>query len=355
MPGRSQGTRLPLSLREDAHPDPNRYTEPPTRNRHCANTAGVADTQPASPFDTDDSSRIGELACEIAEQPAPSSARVLAAKYRRSRRSYIVAVGSVDASVPRWLSRRRWLDDLSSWVAHDGVEFLFRRVTPQMFLTVAAVLAQFCDSTDGRHCAVTNRTVARAAGCSERTVSTVRSILAEAGFAVLAQQGCGGGGRRHRVAVWHLVSRRAPVDNQAVCELPPSRRDRGLSHAGKNKPKARQRAKKAPAQSKRGRGSRARTAPRPLPVQRLAADLVSRTHGLGHGHMGAICDALMSAGVDPDTTTAEQICRHLDADMRDTGWSWPDEVQRPGAFLAYRLKRIADRLGKSLGVVGFRA
>lgn len=79
-------------------------------------------------------------------------------------------------------------------------------------------------------------------------------------------------------------------------------------------------------------------------MQRLAADLVGRMHGMTGGHIGAICDALAAAGVDPAVTTARQICRHLDADMRQTGWSWPNEVQRPAAFLAYRLQRIASRL-----------
>ena len=274
---------------------------------------------------------------------SPSSARILAIKKRRNRRAYIEAVGNIGASAPRWISRRHWLEDVSSWAYRDGAQLLCRRVAPATFMAVAAVLAEFADSADGRHCAVTNRVVALRANCSERTVSTVRSILATAEFALLAKQGSGGGGRPNRVAVWHLVSRRQPVDETGVCALPPSRRDRGLSPVGKNKP-TRTRARKAPSPSKRRPAAARRAAPRPLAMQRLAADLVSRTHGMAGGHIGAICDALTAAGVDPTLTTAQQICRHLDADMRETGWSWPNDIQRPAAFLTHRLKRISTRL-----------
>lgn len=37
----------------------------------------------------------------------------------------------------------------------------------------------------------------------------------------------------------------------------------------------------------------------------------------------------------------------LNADMGETGWSWPDTIQRPAAFLTYRLGRIADRLASA--------
>ena len=329
VPGPSQDTRLPLSSREDAHPDPNRYASFPADKPFCIN-------------DTD-AARIIDADGEEARTTSPSSARILAIKKRRNRRAYIEAVGNVAGSVPRWISRRHWLEDVSSWAYCDGAQLLCRRVAPVTFLAVTAVLAEFADSADGRHCAVTNRVVALRANCSERTVSTVRSVLAAAEFALLAKQGSGGGGRPNRVAVWHLVSRRQPVDNSGVCALPPSRRDRGSSLVRRNKP-TRTRAKKTPSKSKRRPATSRRTTPRPLAMQRLAAELVGRMHGMAGGHIGAICDALAAAGVDPAVSTARQICRHLDADMRETGWSWPNEVQRPGAFLAYRLQRIAGRL-----------
>jgi len=75
----------------------------------------------------------------------------------------------------------------------------------------------------------------------------------------------------------------------------------------------------------------------------LAADLVTRTHGLDRGHIGAVCDAITAAGINPETWTARAITDALNADMRARGWSWPDHVERPGAFLAHRLRRLKWR------------
>ena len=75
-------------------------------------------------------------------------------------------------------------------------------------------------------------------------------------------------------------------------------------------------------------------------MQRLAAELVARCHGLHRGHIGAVCDALTAAGIDPGVWSARSITAALDADMRVRGWSWPDRIERPGAFLASRLRRL---------------
>ena len=97
-------------------------------------------------------------------------------------------------------------------------------------------------------------------------------------------------------------------------------------------------------------GRRWRSAPRPLTLQRLAAKLIAQTHGLGPRpwwtqantgrHVGAICDALTAAGIDPNIWTATQIVDRLNADMQTTRWTWPDRIERPAAFLASRLRRL---------------
>jgi hypothetical protein len=78
-------------------------------------------------------------------------------------------------------------------------------------------------------------------------------------------------------------------------------------------------------------------------MQRLAAELVARCHGLGHGHIGAICDALTHTGIDPDRWSARAITDALNTDMRATGWCWPNHINRPAAFLASRLRRLPMR------------
>ena len=84
-----------------------------------------------------------------------------------------------------------------------------------------------------------------------------------------------------------------------------------------------------------------RTSARPLSIQRLAAELVATSHGLDRAHVGAICDALTAAGIDPAVWTARAITDALNADMRARGWSWPDHIANPGGFLSSRLRRLS--------------
>lgn len=68
--------------------------------------------------------------------------------------------------------------------------------------------------------------------------------------------------------------------------------------------------------------------------------MVANAHGLWRGHIGAVCDAITNAGIDPQAWTARQISDALNADMRATGSTWPDHIDKPGAFLAWRLRRL---------------
>ena len=65
------------------------------------------------------------------------------------------------------------------------------------------------------------------------------------------------------------------------------------------------------------------------------------THGLDRAHIGAICDALTGAGIDPAVWSARAINDVLNADMRARGTTWPDHIANPGAFLASRLRRLS--------------
>lgn len=88
------------------------------------------------------------------------------------------------------------------------------------------------------------------------------------------------------------------------------------------------------------RRRRNRTTPRPLAVQKLAGQLVALGIGLHRGHIGSVCDAITASGVDPGQWTAEQLQRALDRDGQLAHWSWPDRIDRPGAFLVGRLRRL---------------
>lgn len=132
------------------------------------------------------------------------------------------------------------------------------------------------------------------------------------------------------------------------CHLPPLSRESGFCPVGKNSPRARERAPQQDS-SKITPVKRQRDTPRPLPLQRLAAQLAVRCRGLDRGHIGALCDALDTAGIDPQHWTARQLTDALNDDMRTRGWSWPDRIERPGGFLVSRLRRLTDG-GKAAGL-----
>lgn len=253
--------------------------------------------------------------------------------------------GCAPATTPMWTSRAGWLAEVAAWLDTEGGRAACaRKVRPEMFLRVSEALAASADHGTGRHCAVTNAVVAEAAGCSARTVSTVRRLLrddAELAVEVHRGTGCAAAPRSvRRPSVWHLVSRREPVDNPAVFHLPPTRRVRRSSHLGKKSPSDRTR---PPRKSNPSRTTARRSAPRPLHTQKLAAGLVARSIGLDTVHVGQICDALSGSGLDLDAWTSRQINDALNAHMSTTGLSWPDRIENPAAFLAARLRRLPVR------------
>ncbi|TXH18579.1 MAG: hypothetical protein E6R06_26370 [Mycobacterium sp.] len=90
---------------------------------------------------------------------------------------------------------------------------------------------------------------------------------------------------------------------------------------------------------KRGR----RCAPRPLHVQQLAAGIVAGSLGLDKGHIGHVCDALTSSGLNLTEWTAKTLLTALNQDMKTRGWDWPNRIDNPAAFLGSRLRLLAQR------------
>ena len=253
-----------------------------------------------------------------------------------------------------WTSRDGWLTEVSGWLAtNDGLAECARlHIRPERVLRAAVVLAAHADHATGRNCAVSNATVGAGAGCSERTVTNARVVLGTSGLAVEIQRGTGSKttpGYGRRPSVWHLISRPTPVSKavavKAVCELPPSRRDRRISPERSQSPSARERARgiKSDTRTRSPKRDR-RCAPRPLQVQLLAAGILhSRPIGLDRGHIGRICDALTDSGLDLTAWTAKALLAALNADMKTRGWDWPNQVKNPAAFLKSRLQLLPVR------------
>lgn len=256
-------------------------------------------------------------------------------------------MGACAPSVPMWTSREAWLSALGEW-AHTPAFTTARTstrvsITATTLLAIASVMAEHADHATGRHVAVTRATVADRIGCSPDTITVAWRLLRATGWAIEAQRGHGStttptAGRRP--LIYHLTPRREPQPVVHNPDLPPKAGVCLLPSVGKYSPSTRTRAEKVSPTPTHRPSRRWRAEPRPLGVQRLAAGLVARCHGLHHAHIGAICDVLAAAGIDPSVYTATQITAALEADMRATGWRWPDHIERPAAFLAHRLARL---------------
>ncbi|MBE5477698.1 hypothetical protein E3G68_005031 [Mycobacteroides abscessus] len=307
-------------------------------------------------------SQLGLAAGSYAEQrqsPAVQQ-RLRRIRIREQRRDWVQRAGETAPSTPMWTSRAGWIRGVQAWAQSDELHVVCASarvsITSSTLTSVAKAWAQFADHGTGRNAAVTRVRVAQAAGCDPRTVTRAWKVLGAAGWAVEAARGHGSSSRAscgNRPSIWHLVSRKVePTDLSQPVEfvhLPPSRRDRRLSPVSSKSPKARPGApaRKCHPPVKKCK-SPARAAPRPLALQRLAAELVTPAgrpdplcRGLDRGHIGAICDAISSAGIDPAVWSARSITEALNRDMRARGWSWPNEITNPGSFLASRLRLLA--------------
>lgn len=270
----------------------------------------------------------------------------------QGRRDWVLRAGAKHRA-PMWTSRVSWLDGLRRWAQSPALGELCAEqrvsMTAATLLAIAAVMAEHADHATGRHVAVTRATIADTVGCDVRTVTAAWRVLRVSRWAVEAQRGHGSPttpsvGRRP--SVYHLVPRRAPqpAGDQPVHDfhLPPPGGDGFLTPVGSKSPSVRARAHATYSREQQPDPPRRwRTTPRPLAIQLLAAQLVARTHGLGRGHIGAICDTLTAAGIEPAVWSARAITDALDADMRTRGCSWPDHITNPAAFLSSRLRRLS--------------
>lgn len=258
-----------------------------------------------------------------------------------------------------WSSREGWLAALGQWARSPSFAACAAAarvsMTAATLLGIAAVMAEHADHATGRHVAVTRARIADRVGCSPDTVTAAWRLLRVAGWVVEAQRGHGSSGTPaagRRPSVYHLVPRREPrpvVHNPVHNpDLPPKAGIGLLTPEGSNSPSAR-----AETESIRKTSNRLKTGPkptltrpprphqpRPLGLQRLAAQLTARCQGLDHGHIGAICDAITAAGIDPAHWSAQRIVDALNTDMRQRGSSWPDRIDNPAAFLSSRLRRL---------------
>ncbi|OHU47163.1 hypothetical protein BKG82_26260 [Mycobacteroides chelonae] len=274
--------------------------------------------------------------------------RLYRSRVSAARRQWIEQHATAGADLPVWSSRQGWVQSIREWVLTEH----FRRACASVqvsiagatVLAIAAAWAKSADHATGRNAAVTRAWIAAAVGCNPKTITRAWKVLEAAGFAVEIYHGHGSAetpGHGKRPSIWHLVSRTADArEDVENVPLPPIGGCSSESPVGTYSPSKRERSPEKNI-SPRKTGRRLRATPRPLAVQRLAAQFVARSRGLGHVHIGAICDAITDSGIDPAIWDAERLQEALEADMRKMGWHWPDEITNPAGFLRARLRRIA--------------
>lgn len=300
--------------------------------------------------------------------------------------------------VRAWLGPRHWGYNVRcSLASEQGQALLVRHHTSvETVIKVSKILARHAHSTSGRHVTVSNATLCTETGLKDRPVRRARAVLRELGFAVdmatgrklsaleVAAAAAHHGGRQDRAAShWHLTL----PENTVALPTPPRRRsasmgkttrtalskavhahrsssDEGardhlsmkssvkkISSVGRNSPTC------ARARARAGASTNQREEPRPLHLQRAAADLVAHCHGMDKGqwartdqgeyvrrqggwHIGRVADVIAKAGIDTTRWSGRDIRRRMDQELRDQGFAWPDVVSSPAAFLLLQLRRI---------------
>ncbi len=308
------------------------------------------------------------------------------------------------ARVPVWTSRREWLRQFRHHTTTPAGKALCARnlIKPDKAYVVAQAHAYFAESHTGRGVCAAKSTIAARAKVSESSVNRTRRVLIALGMGIEHVRGrnlrtleffaaeAHHGGQQHRAAsTWSLSSPRTvvattPPRKVAKTRLPrasqriPRRRDRsphkdGINrvnrpHNGRPGPigtdtlssvgflssevlplgRTHQRvhARTVPTPKKR---STSRSSPRPLALQRTAAELVSHAPALRPpGHIGAICDLLRDVKIDTTRWTGRDIALTLSRDTADRGWIWPtrSSLSSPLGYLKRRLDGI-DWTGES--------
>lgn len=78
----------------------------------------------------------------------------------------------------------------------------------------------------------------------------------------------------------------------------------------------------------------------PLPLQRLAANLVREAPFLRSVHARAVCRALEAAGITPDWWTAHDVARAMYSTVTEKRWAAPLALTNPAGYLRFLLSTI---------------
>lgn len=283
---------------------------------------------------------------------------------------------------PTWTSRTHWQHQVRTLLnSPNGTTLCTNHtISTEAVFAVAVIHASLAESATGRSVTASRNTIARRAGVSTSTVKRARRVLTALGVAVELVRGrylsrleamaaeSHHGHRQFRAAsTWALTTPR-PV---ATTVTHPSKKPRKPSRAtlrtaayrsrttARNHPQSGTRDPLSPsggcalkalafkisptrAQTRAAKTThKPTTTPRPLHLQRAAAELITHAPALTPaGHIGTICDTLQQTGIDTTRWTGRDIARHLTTDTQQRGWTWPNHIPRPNEFLRWRTTQL---------------
>lgn len=277
-------------------------------------------------------------------------------------------------AVVAWTSGAAWFDALMDALASPAGEERRREahVAAGTLLRVARADWLAADARTGRGVTTAHETVAIALGMSAKTVQRSRALMEALGFAVTIVEGrylttaereaarATHGGHQVRAASLRALTMPKPPAVEDV-HLPRRGEVVGFSPVGEKSPtRASARTTAAPRPPARRKRVRPKTepAPRSIALQRFAARLVDgerrdvaerRMPWLLDGrsgrrqHIGALCDVLAGAGIDPTRWTPRELVEAIDR--------WHQEHARPTLaggsrdplrYFAWQLRQAID-------------
>ncbi|MFI7166910.1 replication protein [Rhodococcus erythropolis] len=286
------------------------------------------------------------------------------------------------AKTPVWSGRTQWQQQVrASLNSPTGTALCTKNdVGSESVFAVAVMHAALAEGRTGRGVTASRKTIAQRAGVSISVVKRARSVLKALGMAVEHARGrylttlesmaaeSHHGRRQYRAAsVWSLTSPRAAVQAVTAPVKKAAKATRAALRsaayrartAAQSYPQSATRDPLSPsggfalkalvlnyspthAQARAGKPKNAqRSTPRPITVQRAAAQLIAHTPALkAAGHVGRICDVLEKTDIDVTRWTGRDIARELTKDTQTRGWVWPTSLTHPVAFLSWRLAQI---------------
>lgn len=361
-----------------SHPEPGTTVH---KNSDLGASQTDAAAKTAAGPTTEDTDEWATAVREATENVARIEALNAESGQRGNSWSLPVTTGS-RARTPVWTSRAQWQHQVRTLLnSPTGTEICKKNtISTEATFAVAVTHASLAEGKTGRGVTASRETIANRAGVSVTVVKRARRVLGALGMAVEQERGryltkiesmaaeAHHGRRQFRAAsVWALISPRAAVTTIAAPFTKPRKRSRATLRAAAYQARTAPRTSSHPggrgplspsggfvlpslvlkfspthAHARAGKPKNPqRSAPRPIELQRNAAQLMAHIPALKTaGHVGRICDVLANTDIDTTRWTGRDIARELTTDTQSRGWVWPTQLTRPTAFLRWRLEHI---------------